>query len=291
MAFDILLLILFTLLVVFILFRQEILAFFEKKPKLKRRNRDDRETKETAQKQQSQREVRTQKPIPRHESLKSEKRERERREKEKREADAKAFAKQKAAKEALAKKEELAKKEARERAAAKRISTEKAAKALEEARKAELARKAKEEKAKREAAEAEQKAAAEKIAKALEESKKAEAAKKELPKGDYPDFSTSRLLDMGLSQEDADTFVLELIEQIDDHIPQIETATEAGNFDQVERLTHSIKGSATNLGIGGVADVLVDFNTYCKSGKDKEIILAYLDQLKRYQEKLKSQYL
>ena len=161
---------------------------------------------------------------------------------------------------------------------------------MEEAKKAELARKAKEEKAKKEAIEAEQKAAAEKIAKALEKAKKAEVTKKELPKGDYPDFNNGRLLDMGLSQEDADSFVLELIEQIDDHLPQLEAAIEAGDHEEIERLTHSVKGSATNLGTGGVADAINDFNTYCKNGTDKEIILAHLNNLKVYQGKLKSQF-
>ena len=110
------------------------------------------------------------------------------------------------------------------------------------------------------------------------------------PEKVYPNFDNSRLLSMGLSQEDADSFVLELIGQIDDHIPQIEAAIEADDFENVERLTHSLKGSATNLGTGGVADQLIEFNTYCKSEKEKEALKSYLSSLKAYLEKLKKQF-
>jgi len=113
---------------------------------------------------------------------------------------------------------------------------------------------------------------------------------KAAPEKTYPDFDNSRLLSMGLSQEDADSFVLELIGQIDDHIPQIEAAIEADDFENVERLTHSLKGSATNLGTGGVADQLIEFNTYCKSEKEKEALKSYLSSLKAYLEKLKKQF-
>jgi len=110
------------------------------------------------------------------------------------------------------------------------------------------------------------------------------------PEKVYPDFDNSRLLGMGLSQKDADDFVLELIEQIDDHIPKIEAAIGADDFENVERLTHSLKGSATNLGTGGVADQLIEFNTYCKSGKNKEKVENYLASLKTCQAKLKKQF-
>jgi len=115
-------------------------------------------------------------------------------------------------------------------------------------------------------------------------------APKKIPQKEYADFDNSRLLAMGLSQKDADDFVLELIGQIDEFIPQIEAAIESRDYKQVERLSHSLKGSATNLGTGGVADQLIDFNTYCKKGEDKETIVNYLNSLKTYQAKLKVQY-
>jgi HPt (histidine-containing phosphotransfer) domain-containing protein len=58
----------------------------------------------------------------------------------------------------------------------------------------------------------------------------------------------------------------------------------------MERLTHSIKGSSTTVGTGGVSDLLVDFNTYLKTGRELAIAEAYLEQLKHYCEELKQQY-
>ncbi len=111
-----------------------------------------------------------------------------------------------------------------------------------------------------------------------------------LPSGDYPEFSYKRLLEMGLNDEEAKEFVRELIPQIDEQIPKIEEAMEIPDYHKMERLTHSIKGSSTNLGEGGVADVLVDYNTYLKSGKDMSIIRAYHKHLITYLEKLKKRF-
>ncbi len=169
-----------------------------------------------------------------------------------------------------------------EKIKAKRVAEERAAKRQEEefAKREELARKAEEEKI----------AAAEKRTAELEKEAKKSVAPKVLPKGVYPRFSNSRLLDMGLTRADADIFVHELVVQIDEHIPQIEVAIKCKSYEEIEQLTHSLKGSATNLGTGGVADALVDYNTYCKKGNDPDILSAYLEILKAYQGKLKKEF-
>ncbi len=113
---------------------------------------------------------------------------------------------------------------------------------------------------------------------------------KQLPEGNYPKFSHARLVDMGLSDEEAKEFVGELIPQIEVEIPLIEVAMEGGDFHKMERLTHGIKGSATNLGTGGVSDLLVDYNTYLKTGTDIDIAKAYFEHLVRYTAELKTQY-
>ena len=121
---------------------------------------------------------------------------------------------------------------------------------------------------------------------------KIEVAKetKQLPEANYPQFTHVRLVEMGLSDEEAKEFVAELVPQIEVEVPLIEAAIEAGDFHKIERLTHSIKGSATNLGTGGVSDLLVDFNTYVKSGTDSDIAKAYLKHLIHYTNELKTQY-
>ena len=114
---------------------------------------------------------------------------------------------------------------------------------------------------------------------------------KELPPCDYPPFDHARtVVNLGLSEEEAKEFVGELINQIDTQLPLIKQELETGDFHKLERLTHSIKGSATNLGTGGVSDLLVDFNTYLKQGTDMEIVQNYFACLENYTQQLKEQY-
>jgi len=112
----------------------------------------------------------------------------------------------------------------------------------------------------------------------------------ELPECNYPQFDHSRLLEMGLGENDAQEFVGDLINQIEDQLPKINDAIEDKNVENIERLTHSIKGSSTNIGVGGVADLLVEFNTYTKTKSNIDVIKEYFKQLKVYLEKLKKQY-
>jgi len=125
----------------------------------------------------------------------------------------------------------------------------------------------------------------------------AEAAKKEeeepspeLPKGEYPRFNYERLMEMGLSDEEAHEFIQELIPQIGEQIPLLDEALKIPDFHKMERLTHSIKGSSTTIGTGGVSDLLVDYNTYLKTGEEVPVAEAYQKHLKYYFEKLKKQF-
>lgn len=119
---------------------------------------------------------------------------------------------------------------------------------------------------------------------------KEEQPKKKLPQCNYPTFSHVRLIDMGLSDEESKEFVAELIPQLKTQIPLIKEALENSDFHQMERLTHNIKGSATNLGTGGISDLLIECNTYLKTGTDSDIAKVYFDNLIHYTEELKNQY-
>jgi hypothetical protein len=114
--------------------------------------------------------------------------------------------------------------------------------------------------------------------------------KKKLPTCTYPQFTHSRLVEMGLSDEEAKEFVQELIPQLEEQIPLIEEALNTSDYHQMERLTHSIKGSTTNLGTGGVSDLLIEGNTYLKTGTDYDIAKVYFESLKHYTKELKEQY-
>jgi len=111
-----------------------------------------------------------------------------------------------------------------------------------------------------------------------------------LPKANYVQFTHQRLIDMGLSNEESIEFVLELIPQIESQLPLIKASLSKYDYHAIERLTHSIKGSATNIGIGGVSDLLVDYNTYLKTGSDFSIAEAYFKHLIHYTNELKLQY-
>ena len=113
---------------------------------------------------------------------------------------------------------------------------------------------------------------------------------KQLPEAKYPKFTHIRLVEMGLSDDEAVEFVQELIPQLELQIPLLEEAMNIPDFHQMERLTHSIKGSTTNLGTGGVSDLLVECNTYLKSGTDIDIAKVYFEALKQYTQELKEQY-
>ncbi len=113
---------------------------------------------------------------------------------------------------------------------------------------------------------------------------------KKLPKCTYPTFSHIRLIEMGLTEEEAKEFVQELIPQLETQITLIEEVLSTSDFNQMERLTHDLKGSTTNLGVGGIADLLVEYNTYLKTGTDVDIVTAYFGYLKHYTQELKEQY-
>ena len=117
----------------------------------------------------------------------------------------------------------------------------------------------------------------------------------ELPAGavptPYPAFSNARAVEqLGLTQDEADMFIGELVAQIGEELPQLEDAAAAHDAEKLEAVTHMLKGSATNLGTGGVSDVLVAFNTYCKSGSDPQVIQRHMDDLHFYFGELKAQF-
>jgi len=120
--------------------------------------------------------------------------------------------------------------------------------------------------------------------------KKKSLPKKILPKCEYPPFTHIRLVEMGLNDAEAIEFVEDLIVQIESQIPLIENVLSTADFHKMERLTHSIKGSAVNIGTGGISDLLIEYNTYLKSKNDIEIVTAYFKALVEYTQRLKVQY-
>ena len=108
---------------------------------------------------------------------------------------------------------------------------------------------------------------------------------------DYPTFDNTRTMEeFGLSKEEADDFIVDLIQQIEDEMTSLIAAVKSNDSKQIEDISHMIKGSATNLGTGGVADVLIDFNTYMKTNNDPEVIANHMRHLNRALKELKGQF-
>lgn len=107
----------------------------------------------------------------------------------------------------------------------------------------------------------------------------------------YPTYSNQRAIDqLGLTQEEADEFVVELIGQIEAEIPNLKSAVAEGDIEKIERVSHMLKGSATSLGEGGIADQLVEFNTYCKHGSDPKVVEGFMKTFHREFAALKTQF-
>jgi HPt (histidine-containing phosphotransfer) domain-containing protein len=108
---------------------------------------------------------------------------------------------------------------------------------------------------------------------------------------DYGNFSHQRLIDdMGLTDAEAQEFVQELIHQLEATVDELDRLIEAGEYERLERVTHGVKGASLNVGEGGVAQLLVDYNTYLKSASHPTIVQAYQQRFKELVAALKSQY-
>lgn len=107
----------------------------------------------------------------------------------------------------------------------------------------------------------------------------------------YGTYDHSRLTrEIGLSSAEADEFVMELIAQIEQDIPRLDTLIEKRDFAMAERVTHGLKGASLNIGENGIAQLLVDYNTYLKANHDPLVVEAYQQRLKEMLGELKEEY-
>lgn len=98
------------------------------------------------------------------------------------------------------------------------------------------------------------------------------------------------MVEFGLPKQEADLFIVDLIEQVEAEMPGLEAAVAAHDSKKIEDVSHMIKGSATNLGTGGIADVLIDFNTYMKNADDASVIAKHMRNLQYALSELKLQF-
>ncbi len=110
----------------------------------------------------------------------------------------------------------------------------------------------------------------------------------DIPTKQYPKYDNSRAVDeMGLSQEEADSFVLDLIKAIEVEIPSIESAILKGDYKSIEEIVHTITGTASTLGSGGISSAFISFygSVQHRDGMQEEYI--HLQNIKHYLAELK----
>ncbi len=106
----------------------------------------------------------------------------------------------------------------------------------------------------------------------------------------HPKYDNSRAVDeMGLTQEEADSFVLDLIKAIDAEIPRIEEFLLQSDQKEVEEIVHTITGTSSTLGSGGVSSALISFYTAVQHRDSLKELYVHLQNVKYYLAELKEQ--
>ncbi|MGB5964208.1 MAG: hypothetical protein WBF77_05730 [Sulfurimonadaceae bacterium] len=121
--------------------------------------------------------------------------------------------------------------------------------------------------------------------------KKFESEDIAIPTKVYPKYDNSRAVDeMGLTQEDADSFVHDLVKAIESEIPRIEAAILSSDHKAVEEIVHTITGSSSTLGSGGVSSALISFYTAVQHRDSLQKLYIHLQNVKYYLAELREQY-
>ena len=94
---------------------------------------------------------------------------------------------------------------------------------------------------------------------------------------------------MGLTQEEADSFVHDLVKALESEMPRIEEAIKGSDYKAVEEIVHTITGSSSTLGSGGVSSALISFYTAVQHRDDFQDLYVHLQNVKYYLAELKKQ--
>ncbi|WP_345977779.1 hypothetical protein [Sulfurimonas sp. HSL3-7] len=112
-----------------------------------------------------------------------------------------------------------------------------------------------------------------------------------IPTKIYPKFDNSRAVDeMGLSQEDADAFVLDLIKAIEAEVPKIDMALTNGDYKSLEEIVHTITGTSSTLGSGGISSALISFYAAVQHHDSLQKLFIHQQNVKHYLSSLKEEY-
>ncbi len=119
--------------------------------------------------------------------------------------------------------------------------------------------------------------------------KKFESLHETIPTKQYAMFSNERAVnEMGLTQEEADEFVLELIKAIEGEVPKIEEGIMRSEYKVIEEIVHTITGTSSTLGSGGVSSALISFYAAIQHRDDLQKLYIHLQNVKYYLAELKT---
>jgi len=104
-----------------------------------------------------------------------------------------------------------------------------------------------------------------------------------------PYDNTRAVEEMGLTKEEADNFVLELIKALESEIPRIEESILNSDMKTLEEIVHTITGSSSTLGSGGVSSALISFYTAVQHRDSLQELYVHLQNVKYYLAELKKQ--
>ena len=112
-----------------------------------------------------------------------------------------------------------------------------------------------------------------------------------IPTKEYPKYDNTRAVEeMGLTQEEADSFVHDLVKALESEMPRIEVAIKGSDYKAVEEIVHTITGSSSTLGSGGVSSALISFYTAVQHRDDFQKLYTHLQNVKYYLAELKEQH-
>ncbi len=113
----------------------------------------------------------------------------------------------------------------------------------------------------------------------------------DIPTKTYPKYNNARAVnEMGLTQAEADSFVHDLAHVIETELPRIEEAILGSDYKTVEEIVHTITGSASTLGTGGVSSAFISFYTAVQHRDKFQQLYVHLQNIKFYLAELKEDF-
>jgi len=113
-----------------------------------------------------------------------------------------------------------------------------------------------------------------------------------IPTKEYPPFDNDRAVtEMGLEKSEADAFVVDLIDAIESEITHIQSGILSGDIQRIEVIVHTITGTSSTLGSGGISSALISFYAAIQHRDNQKTLQVHLENVKHYLEALKHDYM